>query len=232
MPRYRTPSASAEAVHKFTRVASTNAQQSYSIGLVTDAGGIPKFAVNLTRSNTMQFTYSLEGVNVLMDGVSVFTAPLPSYTEFTNLFDNYRIDRIACWCLPTWDSANVTSAATQSASGLPWLFHAVDYDDASVTQSTAIMQYGNCKMTQLSGDNSKIMRSWIPRSQTAAQAGGANAGGLRPAKLAWVDTASTNVTHYGLKIALDNQAGALTANQVLGSLNFVFKYWISCKNTR
>lgn len=228
----RQPSAAPEAVHRFTRVATTNYQQNNSIGLLSSGTGYPCFAIGANQSDNLQFSFSLEGVTVYQGGVSRFTAPLPNYTEFTALFDTYRIDRIACWCLPTFDSANVTTGGTQSSANLPWLMYAVDYDDVSGTLSTGLMQYGNCKFTQLSGDNSKILRSWIPRSQTAVAAGGVNAGGLRPAKLAWIDTASTNVTHYGLKLAFDNQAGAMTVNQVTGSLNFVFKYWISCKNTR
>lgn len=228
----RQPSAAPEAVHRFTRVVTTNAQNSNAIGLVTNGAGYPSFAIGVNQGNTLQFMFTLQGVTVYLDGTSRFTAAMPNYTEFTGLFDNYRIDRIACWALPTWDSANVTTGATQSSANLPWIIHAVDYDDTGAVQSTGLMQYGNAKFTQLAGDNSKILRAWIPRSNTAVQAGGANAGGVRPAKLAWIDTQSPDTSHYGLKLALDGSSNPMTFSQVNGGLNFVFKYWISCKSTR
>lgn len=232
LKRYKQPM-DQTSVHKFTRCTTTNYQNGNALGIVTSALGYPQWKSGAVANENLSMSFNLNGVTVYIGGTQVFVATFPNNTDFTNLFDNYRIDRISMWALPSFDGANVISSAAGaiSAQQLPWFVHAVDYDDIASTGSVGLMQYDNARFTQLEGNRETMLRSFVPRSQTQVAAAGGTVG-YRPTKLSWIDSASPAVDHFGFKMAIDNSSQANVANQVIGSVNFIVKYHISCRNVK
>jgi len=116
-------------------------------------------------------------------------AYLPSYAEFTALYDQYRIESVLVRFVPTVN----TSTPADALQG--FLALVVDYDDINNPSSMDQMyQYGNCAVYPA---NKEVVAKIRPRAALAAYSGTftsyANIGNM------WIDVASPSVQHYGLK---------------------------------
>ena len=131
---------------------------------------------------------------------------LPGYTEFTSLFDQYKIKEVEMIFVPG-ATESVTSAANGGVN-----FTVIDYDDASNlgTGTGPYLQYENCLMTQ----GTEVIRRVIkPRAAMGVLTGGSAYVGNIAAP--WIDCSNASVPHYGLKILLGSAAANPFAYTVL-----------------
>ena len=71
---------------------------------------------------------------------------LPNHSEFTSLFDSYKINMVKVELVPQFDSANV--GAITSTNVISQNYSVLDYDDITVrTTMDTLMQYQNLKRT-------------------------------------------------------------------------------------
>jgi len=117
---------------------------------------------------------------------------LPSYTEFTALYDQYQIAQVDLRFVPTV----MTASPLDPLQG--FIVLAVDYDDATTPANIdALYQYGSAAVFPA---NKEIRFSLRPRAALAAYSGAftsyANFGNM------WIDVASPSVQHYGLKVGM------------------------------
>lgn len=218
----------------YIRTTSSNYGGTLGLSLKTNAAGLPQWTSGATQGSTLQIVFTLVGAGLYIDGVLAYTAPLPSYTEYTALYDNYRIDKVDIMAMTTYDGNSVTAGTV--VGQLPYIIYTEDYDDAAATTATDIMQYTTAKWTNLStgigGKPMKLM-SIMPRAQMQMYAATTNQLALAPPKL-WLDAGSPNIPHYGVKMALDNPGNgvAYNAGTLIGTVNFVFRYHLSMKAQR
>jgi hypothetical protein len=141
---------------------------------------------------------------------------VPDVSNFSSLFDQYRIALIEAWILP-WDS---NTAAVGEIPGL--LASVVDYDDATSTSYAQLMEYQNV----LIGHTTQAhYRKFVPHVAVAAYGSGvftSFANEVAP----WIDMASTGVTHYGLKVACNVGTGTQR------SFDLVCRFTIDLRNVR
>lgn len=142
-------------------------------------------------------------------------AYLPGYTEFTSLYDQYRIDSVLLRFIP----AVMTSSPLDPLNG--FIAMAVDYDDINNPASMdQLYQYGNCSVYPA---NREIIVRVRPRAALAAYSGTftsyANMGNM------WIDIASPSVQHYGLK-------AGYTASTPVHSWNVFITYMLSLRSSR
>jgi len=112
---------------------------------------------------------------------------LPNYTDFTNLFDHYSIDRIDLVAIPGVNPAQIYSAP--------------DFDDAVVPTGVAdLLERQNCTV-QVAGTTSyqQWRRSIVPRMPMES---GTSAGPQLAPVGTPVDTADPSVTYFGFKLWL------------------------------
>lgn len=148
-------------------------------------------------------------------GVYFRLVDVPSATDFTNLFDMYRIDKVQIRFMPR---ANSAEAGTNQ--GLIKLFTAIDYDDITAPTSLAeILQYQTCKVTSSNRITTLTLKPKFASEvyQSAVSTGyGARNG--------WLDCSNTAIQHYGVKWALQQlPAGSQ-------SFDLHVKYFLSFKN--
>lgn len=210
--------------HKFIR--SCTFGQSYVVGVDTRTG----FSINGVSSGVfnMQFAFKLEGVNVFVNGVSSTTLALPNYTEFTALYDQYRLDWIECNFIFTNNTSSVNSPGTV----LPVMYLAKDYDDTNVANYTDLQQYSTQTTWQLGmqhgSDGKKTIR--IKPNVDVALYQGVTTGYAR-GKPMMIDTSSPSVPHYGIKIAYDPVFTPAAATNV-GYLTCNFIYHMTMAHTK
>lgn len=69
---------------------------------------------------------------------------LPSYNEFSTLFDMYKIFKVECEFIPKYNSADFSSGGT--AYGLPTLYIVEDRNSVATPSSiNTLMEYASCK---------------------------------------------------------------------------------------
>lgn len=122
---------------------------------------------------------------------------LPTPTDFTNLFDQYKLVAAKIKFRPRFNMATVTNI---TAAIFPRLLTVIDYDDSTnLTVITDALQYQTLKETRFDQDHVRLLK---PRMALAAYGAGvftafANQGNQ------WIDVASTTVEHYGVKFIIE-----------------------------
>jgi len=166
----------------------------------------------------------------LVHRASAFTlSALPNYTEFTALFDSYRITRIDGNFVFDANSGNVLATATHLLSFLPNLLLVNDYDDAvALGAVTDYEQYETFKVRRL---DRPVKVSFVPMLAVGAY-GGAVFTNYARAKGVWLDAASPGVEHYGLKFAVDSAMEGGAGTQYIGTLSIYWTFHIECADTR
>lgn len=116
---------------------------------------------------------------------------LVNYTEFTSLFDQYRINAIKIKFIPQVQQI-YSDPTVQKNSGI--FYHAVDYDEANVPASVDdLLQYENLRVEN---PLSVFTLYFKPHVANALYAGAFTAYGNTQQ---WIDSNSPDVQHYGHK---------------------------------
>jgi hypothetical protein len=207
-----------EMVPLLKQLVSLNKQQTIK--------GIPDVPdatwMSLKRERTYPFVRKVQAgtitgsVTIEVDGAFAFSlGSLPDYTEFTALFDSYRIRMVKLQFNPLF----IDTSATVT---YPPIITAIDYDDNSTLAYSVLQEYDT---SLISNSGMFFERVLIPRIALAAYSG-VFTSFAQPDPLTWVDCASPNVTYYGLKYALPITGAANTVWQVEAT------YFLEFKNSR
>jgi len=127
---------------------------------------------------------------VEVDNSFYFTlGALANATPFETLFDTYRIIGVVVKFFPKNSNVSGTVYA-------PPLYMAIDYDDNSSTTLSTLQGYETLKIAP---SGSYFERSLVPRISLAAYSGAFTS--YAQATMQWLDCASPNILHFGLKYA-------------------------------
>jgi hypothetical protein len=125
-------------------------------------------------------------------------AQFPSYTEYTQCFDQYRIDQLEVWMEP--------NGSQEAVNGV--LVTAIDLDDVATPAGPTSIQD---KQGALVADgNQGRYHRFLPHVAVAEYSGTFTSYGNVPAT--WIDSVSINVQHYGFKAATGIQTNPLGYN--------------------
>lgn len=127
-------------------------------------------------------------------GVAFTLGDLPDVTDFTALYDQYKISKIEVKWLPRGNSSDVGSSGNISR-----FFSVIDRDDDAVPSSIdQLTQYESLKVTPTTATHA---RSFKPSMRLETATGlGTTANTIVGPK--WIDVTNTNVKHYGVKIGI------------------------------
>jgi len=135
-------------------------------------------------------------------GYTFRLADLPSFTDFTNLFDSYKITGVKLTWFPRYFGGDTVGGATAGnpASGTPHIWVLTDDDsDNPLTSKLAALQCDKARM---------IRNPWRPFSVfvrpkfTAEVRVSAGIAGAVP-QTGWCHTQNSGVIHYGISIGGD-----------------------------
>lgn len=171
----------------------------------TAVAGVVGTAISQSSDSWLFDSGAAPGVNVNYFSMAMeFTLDmLPSYAEFTALYDAYKINRVKVKITPYSNSTLLqTGVGTASNQALSGIIHSVlDFDDASAfaagTSGIDLMrQYTSYRTRNFFGKPHKFYI--LPRIAQAAYGGGVFAS-YANTKPKWIDCNSPSVQHYGLK---------------------------------
>jgi len=178
---------------------------------------------HVTKSVVHRFCRSAQLSNITTSvtvpqlvGLQFNLSQLPSVTDFTNLYDQYRIDKIELRLLRS------VTEATPGSQDSSIIVTTVDYDDANAPASTnELFQFGNTQTWNIT-DNVQI--SFVPRVAVAAYSGTFTAFANQAPM--WIDSGSNSVQHYGVKIVIGPTP---TATQIFTP---IAKFYLSMREQR
>ena len=187
------------------------------------AAGVHYFKRKFVVANITAST-SGAGVQTNARGALTFAlSSLPSASEFTALFDQYKITGVKLDFIPFGDTVNVpiTGSGTTSlmSPGGP-LILAADYDDDSTPAAASnLLEYQACKVIPVPRRHRMYIK---PKFATEIYNGVTTGYGARSG---WLDCANSGVTHYGVKYWM-NAPSALSSSysyQVWATMYFACK---------
>lgn len=157
----------------------------------------------------------------VLGGTSFSLADVPGLTDFTALFDQYKLTGVAYrWVV------NKDPMVPTTNKFYPRLFWVHDYDDANTPGSRdELYQYPKGKEFWFT-DNKQSTR-WYYLKPAKANVGyeGTTNSWYSPDWKSWIDMASTGVPHYGLKYGTETQYAGI-------NIQLQCKYYVLCKNSR
>lgn len=193
-------------------------------------GTIPSGGFTGTGYNDFCLVFTLLGTQIFQNSAYVATASNSNYTDYTGLFDEYKLDWVEVQILYNSNSCGVNSAANVN---LPVCHVVKDYDDYNATGLPSMQQYDSYQVMQFGNSSGAQNGSQIirvkPRFAAVVQTMSGTAVGL-DMKAPWLDCSQTQVNHYGLKFLFDNPNTG--ANLAIGALTFYVKYHFKMRGTR
>jgi len=148
-------------------------------------------------------------------------------SDFTNLYDSYRINKIQLFLEPTADQANGSGVSYPVARKVR-VVH--DYNDANpLTSEDEYLEYSNCK-SYFPFSKRGIKITLYPKINNIIEnaGGAANAYTSMNSNRVWLNIANDEVSHFGIKMFVPG--GLLPAGNLV--YNVRAKYWLSCKNSK
>lgn len=175
---------------------------------------------------------SATGVTTNIAGAYVLSLDtLPNYTEFTNLYDQYKINGIKLSFVPSCNSyINSSVSGTSVAVGFSRFNSAIDYDDSTTpTSENVLLQYGSLRTTPGFKNHTryfkpKVRNAAVIDTVSGALAAGPSRGGQ------WLSTSAPDVEHYGLKVWCSGPINTVTSTAITYSVYATL--YIACKNVR
>lgn len=176
--------------------------------------------------DTLQVFFSLTAVSFNVNGAPLVSPLVPSSSEFSKLFDQWRIVGVDMEVFFSGNSQSIVTAGTT----LPLLWYVDDYDDANNTPLSLIQQYPRVKIANMGESGGYVIRHRMTPRPSLIIPDGAGGFGAAPQLdgPTWIDTVTPGTPHYGLKLCLDTY-GRTSAGD-LGSLSFVAKVHFAFKN--
>jgi hypothetical protein len=168
----------------------------------------PRNGINLQQSITMELEYVQQTVITSSGTAGVSTVAALNFTlsqfgaaaALAAVFDQYRFEQIE-----TWVECNIPNNV---ASAVPNLCTAVDLDDSNLPGTFTQV---SDKQGALTGNApAGHYHKWRPHMAVATFSGAFTSYANVPAT--WIDSASNNVQHYGLKLAALSGGGAYPFN--------------------
>lgn len=158
---------------------------------------------------------------------------VPNASEFTTLFDQYRIKSIAIKMTPIWNNveASEVDAGDTSEAQVMTCTYVYDFDNVGpVLDEEELNQYQRRHQKMLAGSKPKKMYC-KPRAQVRVLTAGGGATSALSSALQWQDCGDPNVPYFGIRMLVKP-----TNIQYNPTDNFVLrldtKYVLQFKNVR
>lgn len=217
-----------KVTRKMQQIQVYNSQT--TMGNINISGTWPGAAPIVLGTPTLSTT-GLTGYYDVVGSCSVSLNQLLNYTEFTTLFDKYKINWVR---MRIYAGGNVASINGKGL--LPSLVWSIDEDDAVLTGLTVdqIREKMGSKERQFPQDGRPISIFWKPRIAVTDAFGGnsTTASGLSVKKADYVNATYAGLPHYGVKFALRDVNLDTTVNGVYTNFRFDMTLNVSLRDVQ
>lgn len=163
-------------------------------------------------------TLTVNNVTPTFFGYNFSLSDLPNPTEFTNLYDVYKINAVKMVFIPQ-QTENISLSTVNNAAANARFFSAIDYTDSTGPSSIDdLRQYQSCKYTPILRPHKRYLKPRIMDS-------GANYNPGRP----WLACSSPNVNYFGVYIGVEPISSSVAATM---AYSIECTYYVSFKNVK
>jgi hypothetical protein len=183
------------ANNKSSKRARPARKQSGQTEPKTPMGPIHKFRrwVGFSTWGSTALTTSYYATSFSLSGV-------PGYTEFTALYDQYRITKVNLHLWPTNIAVTNSNSGSTIVNLAPRVVTAIDYDDSTNAGSfNELREYSTAEVHIVTD---KVVRTFSPAVSTVVYEG-VSSSGYAPTWGQWISTNDPSVPHYGMKGAIE-----------------------------
>lgn len=173
-------------------------------------------------SDAMPDAITVGAVTSVSVGFAFALTRVQNYTEFTALFDQYRIN---CIVILMKLKYNTPETETPVDSNYMDVALVTDYDDGQTTGLSDMRQYQSYRQLSLTPHRWTKIKVW-PKTLVGLATTTPTVVATSPKKN-WIDCSVPGYGHYGLKITASN-ANAATAQII----EFQYKFYLSFKGLR
>lgn len=170
-------------------------------------------------ASTIQVSFAPTATNWRFDGTSIYTDLLPNTSEFSNLFDKWKLrDIMVRIDVPQGFYAGGTAA---NQVFMPDIFYISDYDDTGFATVTDLLQYPQARRHNFSTNGYSPLILKLSPKPLVDVAGAGVSTTYGPMQVApWLRTADMSTPHYGLKFAIDSMTAAANVG-----IPLIFTVW-------
>lgn len=157
----------------------------------------PRFkpVIKLSRTLLERFDISTDGINPSLNAILFTLDQLPDYTDFTRLFQTYRITRVDITWTPEY--TELTDAALVSNAVNVYFNSAIDQaSSASPASVDEVIQYQTCNSTGITKVHKRSVRVSALMNSMPCNC--------------MITTQQPSERHYGLKIGIPPTGVAMT----------------------
>lgn len=164
--------------------------------------------------------------NNVFRGYNFTLGLVPNVSDFTNLYDQYKIQGIRLEFRLRRNISNDSTGAVAADTGVrPLMYTVVDYDTSTTPASVAALrEYANCKVWQFDSEKPytrffkpKVLNEVYRTAITTATA---------PMAAPWLSTTFTDAQHFGMQVAIDRLRAPQYSIDVEGVM------YLAMKNTK
>lgn len=168
-------------------------------------------------SRIAQYQISTNASTGAATGAFIFSlGELAGLTDFTSLFDFYRIRGVSVTFIP---KVTQTTAALAVYGNFYWI---ADYDDATPPTLGELEQKQGVRYKYAVG---RAFKTFLrPKALTNIYNGAASTDAHMVGKQGWINAANTGVPHYGLKWAWNG------TNE--STMDVIVRYYVECKGVQ
>jgi len=172
----------------------------------------------------MQFTFAPGATNYRLGGVSIYNDAIPNASEFTNLYDQWKLVDVVI----RFDYTTNILSNSGVAYSPPLILFASDYDDPGDAAVTDLLQYPEMSTHCFNTNGYKPLILKLKPRPLRDVAGSGVATSYSPMEvIPFIRTSEFSTPHYGLKCALQSNGASVSA--VIGY--FQMTIWLDMEFT-
>lgn len=150
---------------------------------------------------------------------------VPNSSEFTALFDQFRITHVQMQFYVQYQPAQLDSSAGVGAAAYPCLYICRDNDDSTApTSINQLREHANVQTVILSPE--KIFKYNVKPATLSNVYQSSVSNSYAPKWKEWIDCAASDTPYYGVKVGIENMTNANQYVVVRAA------YWFQCRDLR
>lgn len=176
------------------------------------------------------FSFTLDNLQVEFGNGSTTDIAINGSSDFTSLFDQWRIERVDMLMYYTGQNHTV-QPSTINTYAMPIFRVVTDLDNSDVSATEILEEYPQCRTWQTGMSRAMKHTVYYPGVQTTAQLDTAADVPAIVKRAPWIDCATAGIAHHGIKVKYVpfNTNPDYSPDIIMGACKFSFKIYYTLK---
>ncbi|AUM61688.1 capsid [uncultured virus] len=153
-----------------------------------------------------------DGLNPTNGGYSFSLEDLPNYTEFTALYDMYKINAVKITFIPKV-TVSTSTTSINNPDNYARFFSVIDYNSATASTTDQLRQYQTARFTRLLRTHKRYI--YKPKLLTS----------ISTSTTQWLSTSTANANYFGLIYSIEPTTATMT-------FGVEAKFYLSFRNVK